>query len=1396
MNYKWKRFWCPRDKQISFDVNGFLYDPESEYRVYAKQDAQPFEEFQKDPCIVLLGEPGMGKSTEIMNIYETTKRFVDNPDKQIINLDLNVYNDLTDLSSDLFESEKLNACREENIPFYIFLDSLDECRFRIDTISQILSEKIRLKYYYNLFLRVACRTAEWPNNFEKGLETIWGKENLRFIELVPLREKDIRLACVEKQIDQQKFLNQIIEKEVQPLAIKPITFNFLVDLFEKKKQLPSSRLELYDEGLRFLIEDPNTSRKESKLIEKFPLAQKMKIAERIAAITVLCNINSINNDYSYTKDVAGLAKEDLIIDDDTSLKVIESVIDSGLFSSRGKGKMGWAHQSYAEYLTARFLLKTIASDERIFSLVLDSTLGERKITPHLTETVAWLASMKPSIYNYLVKGNPEVLLKSDLVFSDKNAKKILIRNLLASFEQQKLFDLSYSFQNYYKKLAYTCLAKQLRPFIISKSKNWLVRSEAILIARECEEVDLLDDLTKVFCDRKDSLNIRVEAGWCLYKIADEPCLQKMKNVLATDLLEDGDDELKTICLTTLWPKIMSTKELFSFLSRPKNTNYTGRFFHLIYKIIAEGINGCDLPVALDWVGTLGTRQSSALYDYEDLIDYIMYEGWKNIEKPEILNSYVGAIKRLRRNYDEIIRKKFKEEFHDELQREDSKRRLLINAIVDSLTTYENEIELFISHNFHLVLTKDFIWLLNKAVEVEEKNKEQARAWCTIASWNFDVNCTSDREYLMLVASKNLIVSTIFSYWLMPIELSSEEAKKRRKRYLKFDKPRVHSDKSPLRRLKWEEIVFQRLLELNAGEINAYWQILNLLQYDPEDNKKNVGEYAYDVQTFPGWKFLDFEQQKLIIDSSKKYLFEAEPFADKWLGQSFYYHSSRAGYRALCLLFKTDKEFITSLDESIWKKWAASIVEYPSYSEAENQIFQKQIIAICFNKATNESLNAFKIILDKEINSGNISILSKFEDCWDDTVSVAVLDRIRNGETRPREFSELLEVLFKQGYKPAEHFFSSLIAEPLPTDANILEKIAFGCCSLMVYRTREFWKTIWQLIEKYPDEIGKKVILHLPYTRKSKVNYFEELNEKELSELVVWITKNFTAPIDPFKRGIHSVTAEDEVFRLRDSIINQLKSSGKKDAHKIIKHLKKQLPEFESLSRVEYESKIITIAKSWQPPSLGEFKQLIGNSKKRYIQNDDDLQRIVVDSLRRLRTELHGETPAVKFLWNSKPERTTPKEETELSNFIKRYLKKDLENVLVNREVEIRGRRGKVAGEKPDIIVESVKYDANQKVIDRFKLIIEVKCCFNKDYLTAMKTQLADRYLKRNQSKYGIYVAGWFMCESWDKRDGRVKKSVGRNKTLKEIEKYFAKQADELSQEEISVESFVLDCRLA
>ena len=75
-------------------------------------------------------------------------------------------------------------------------------------------------------------------------------------------------------------------------------------------------------------------------------------------------------------------------------KVIEEVLDTGLFSSRGLNRMGWAHQTYAEFLAAWYLFHHEVPMTKINTLILSSQEPDRKLIPQLHETAAWLASMR------------------------------------------------------------------------------------------------------------------------------------------------------------------------------------------------------------------------------------------------------------------------------------------------------------------------------------------------------------------------------------------------------------------------------------------------------------------------------------------------------------------------------------------------------------------------------------------------------------------------------------------------------------------------------------------------------------------------------------------------------------------------------------------------------------------------------------------------------------------------------------------------------------------------------------------------------------------------------------------------------------------------------------------
>lgn len=60
---KLKRFWIPPDETIDVSDGGFLPDPKTRSTWSFHSPPVPFEAIEHIPCLILLGEPGMGKST-------------------------------------------------------------------------------------------------------------------------------------------------------------------------------------------------------------------------------------------------------------------------------------------------------------------------------------------------------------------------------------------------------------------------------------------------------------------------------------------------------------------------------------------------------------------------------------------------------------------------------------------------------------------------------------------------------------------------------------------------------------------------------------------------------------------------------------------------------------------------------------------------------------------------------------------------------------------------------------------------------------------------------------------------------------------------------------------------------------------------------------------------------------------------------------------------------------------------------------------------------------------------------------------------------------------------------------------------------------------------------------
>jgi len=197
---------------------------------------------------------------------------------------------------------------------------------------------------------------------------------------------------------------------------------------------------------------------------------------------------------------------------------------------------------------------------------------------------------------------------------------------------------------------------------------------------------------------------------------------------------------------------------------------------------------------------------------------------------------------------------------------------------------------------------------------------------------------------------------------------------------------------------------------------------------------------------------------------------------------------------------------------------------------------------------------------------------------------------------------------------------------------------------------------------------------------------------------------------------------------------------------------------------------------------------------------------VIESLRRLEATFRDEMPAWRDVWDRLP--ITPSEiptstrrrrrreftyrpidENEFSNYVKRHLQANLgsRGIIANREVVIR------SDERIDIRIDALAHNAREEIDEQLSLIIEVKGCWNPELMTAMQTQLVDRYLQDNHCQHGLYLIGWFNCNAWDGQDYRKRRAP--RMTIEEAQRLFDVQATTLSQQYVTIQAVTLNAAI-
>ncbi len=117
---------------------------------------------------------------------------------------------------------------------------------------------------------------------------------------------------------------------------------------------------------------------------------------------------------------------------------------------------------------------------------------------------------------------------------------------------------------------------------------------------------------------------------------------------------------------------------------------------------------------------------------------------------------------------------------------------------------------------------------------------------------------------------------------------------------------------------------------------------------------------------------------------------------------------------------------------------------------------------------------------------------------------------------------------------------------------------------------------------------------------------------------------------------------------------------------------------------------------------------------------------------------------------------------------------------------------KRSDERIDIRIDAMARNTREEIDERLSLIIEVKGNWNPELMTAMQTQLVDRYLRDNHCQQGLYLVGWFNCDAWDSQDDRKRRAP--RMLMEEVQRLLDDQAASLSHQ-VTVKALILNAAI-
>jgi hypothetical protein len=1390
----WQRFWVPDGAGPSLLDRGFLADPTMILGAYAP-DVVPFADIADTRCLVLIGEPGAGKTDALESEFQATRLELARGDAAM-SVDLGRINNRTELREDIFESPSFLRWRRGTHRLCLFIDALDEARLGYRTVGEELAEGFVGVETGRLWLRISCRSADRHQALEARLEELFGANDFGVYRLAPLRIADVVTASEARGVDPSVFLHEVTKRSLEPFARKPLTLMRLLALYGADGALPNSQSELYEEFVLLLCREPDEQRRAAGAFAPSP-EERFTLAARIAAGALLAGRDTIVASGQAPQRGGDVALRELeggtelnrlgavATPVDASVSALGDALGTGLFSSRGTGRFGWDHQTDAEFLAAHFLAKGGIRDRQIVDLLMRAEGGRSRVIPQLRNVAGWVVALRPSFADCIDPLDGEVLLLSDPDAVSPDRRRAALRGILDGVGDGRLD--RWEVRRLFGSLGYEGLADDLREYIGDRERPPRSRQSALDAVAETAVPELGDLLVEVALDDHDQLEVRIAALYALRGGATPEQARRLRPLAVEALQFDQDDELKGAALAVCWPEVLTPHELFASLTPPKRPNLLGAYKSFLWNEVVSGLaKSGGLLEALRWAAGV-PRAHAATDAFSALADEIVLAAWpRAADDDAIADALADNVLASMRAYAPVLSSSGglagDRAGRERILANPDTRRRLVERLLPGLALDEGAPMALLSTTPALVDRDDVEWVAEKLRAAVGGPNEPA--WAELAEVLLVHTSRTETLYELRRASAILRELTGWRFDAVPIK--SEEAERARDVYARHERL-LRDQNEPTEPFDPAVGVSELLDRFEAGDRDAYWRLQPHLFADERGELPHLA-FVSDISAARGWARLGQELKERVVAAALDYLEIGEPEPERWIGQeNLAVWPAWAGYRALRLSATVAPGRLDELGDEVWRRWASIIVAWPGEGEGEDRFRTRALKRL---REVAPDLLALYIgrILDSELAAKKryLNAVRRAEDAWAPELELVLLERAQQ-PLSPHNRAEILAVLVRDGSTAGRHLCEELVStEALAAGGQRRETAIEVAVELAEHADDAGWPTIWPLIE-IDDEFGRSLISRLASDREVAIS--ERLSPAAVGELWEWTVRQFPVEQDPDERsGV--VTGRMSIGWWRDRLFRDLVSQGTPETVAELRRLQDTFPQYPWLRSYSHIADEQRRRGEWTPPSPGAVVGMAADANRRYVASASELQRLVLEILTEAQGAMHDEYHLVSGLWNASPRK--PKPENDISDRLRQFLHDRLvsRGVLVDRELQVLPGTGSGVGQRTDIHVRAMgDRDA------AFTVIIEVKPTWNKDVDSKLEDQLVEDYLRATGTDHGIYLVLWFSPDDWDENDRERRRQAGR-RTLEATKRFFENQAKEVSMRRgVEVDAIVLDASL-